>query len=178
MNIKELTLHVVWRLVLPTSKALGKWTPSQELSFPRLNSKGPKYCLRVLLTLTFFKVRGTGTFWGMSPSSLASLRHLEDGEGLSVEVQNRVGMVPLALWGLELVADLDTDAREAVLLAELPQSHQVIQDWSGMWGKNDKNTFKSDVVIIRNKQWKCWVRSHKPLPHKPSWRATSFNQAA
>ena len=47
------------------------------------------------------------------------MSHLEDGEGFSVEVQNRVGMVPLALQSLELVADVDTDVGEAVILTEL-----------------------------------------------------------
>lgn len=49
-----------------------------------------------------------------------------------VEVQDRVAMVPLAIGGLELVADLDTDVGEAVLLTEL-QSQQGMQSWSWMW---------------------------------------------
>lgn len=61
-------------------------------------------------------------------------------------------MVSLALRGLELVADADTDVGEAVLLTEL-QSYQVMQSQSGMWGQDDKeNTFNFNVVRIRNKQ--------------------------
>lgn len=45
--------------------------------------------------------------------------HLENGGGLTVDVQDRVGMAPLVLGVLELVADLDTDVREAVLFTEL-----------------------------------------------------------
>lgn len=43
-----------------------------------------------------------------------------------MDVQDRLGMVRPALRGLELVADLDNDAREAVLLTEL-RSRQGIQ---------------------------------------------------
>lgn len=56
----------------------------------------------------------------------ASRSHLEVGGGLRVDVQDRLGMVRPALRGLELVADLDNDAREAVLLTEL-RSRQGIQ---------------------------------------------------
>lgn len=89
----------------------------------------------------------------MAPRRVWSeLSHLEDGRGLSIEVQDRLGMVPPALGGLELVADLDTDVGEAVLLTEL-QSHQGRQGWSWMWGEDDKeNTFNFDAVTVRNKQ--------------------------
>lgn len=61
-------------------------------------------------------------------------------------------MVPLALGGLELVADFDTNVGEAVLFTEL-QSHQGTQSCSWMWGEDDKEkTFNFGVAIIRNKQ--------------------------
>lgn len=69
------------------------------------------------------------------------MNHLEDGGGLGVEVQDGVGMVPPALGALELVADLDTDVGEAVLLTELHR-HQGTQGCSWKWGEDDKdNTF-------------------------------------
>lgn len=57
-----------------------------------------------------------------------------------VEVQDRVRMVPLAEGGLELVADLDTDVGEAVLLTEL-QSHQRMQRWSWMWERKRQREY-------------------------------------
>lgn len=57
-----------------------------------------------------------------------------------VEVQDRVRMVPLVVGGLELVADLDTDVGEAVLLTEL-QSHQGMQSWSWMWGRKRQREY-------------------------------------
>lgn len=89
---------------------------------------------------------------GSGPS--CGYSHLEDGEVLTVEVQDRVGMVPLAPGGLELVADADTNVGEAVLFTEL-QSHQGMQSCSRMWRRRrQENTFNFGVVIIRNKQWK------------------------
>lgn len=117
-----------------------QWGPGQINTisgslYPRLYSEGPKCCLKTLPTLTFFEDRGAGTLRGMAPRRVWSeLSHLEDGRGLSIEVQDRLGMVPPALGGLELVADLDTDVGEAVLLTEL-QSHQGRQGWSWMWGR-------------------------------------------
>lgn len=57
-----------------------------------------------------------------------------------VEVQDRVAMVPLAIGGLELVADLDTDVGEAVLLTEL-QSQQGMQSWSWMWERKRQREY-------------------------------------
>lgn len=42
--------------------------------------------------------------------------HLEEGSRLCVEVQDRLGRVPRVLSSVELVADLDADVGEVVLL--------------------------------------------------------------
>lgn len=45
--------------------------------------------------------------------------HLEDGRGFLVVVQDGVGVVPPSTRHLELIADLDGDVGEAVLLTKL-----------------------------------------------------------
>lgn len=45
--------------------------------------------------------------------------HLEDGRGFLVVVQDGTGVVPPSPRCLELVADLDGDVGEAVLLTKL-----------------------------------------------------------
>lgn len=135
VNRKEPALGVLWRPIVPTSKVLGKLTPSQELYYPHLCREGPKHCLKTLPTLIFFEDKGAGTFTGVAPGRVWSKpSHLEDGRRLSIEVQDWLRLVHPALSCLEVVADLDSDVGEAVLLTQL-HSHQGMQGWSWMWGR-------------------------------------------
>lgn len=101
-----------------------------------LCSKGPKCCPKTLPILTFFEVRGAGALGGWFPGGSGprcGYSHLEDGRGLPVDVQDRVGVAPLVLGVLELVADLDSNVGEAVLFTELQSPGRRSCSW--MWGR-------------------------------------------